>query len=83
MSGVGIIGTIIIGIFAGWIAERIMNRNHGIWTNLIVGIVGSFIGKFLAGLLGASYSGLIASLIASVIGAVVLLFILGLFKRKA
>lgn len=82
MNGVGIIGAIIIGIFAGWIAERIMNRNHGILTNLIVGIVGSFIGAFLAGLLHISYGGWISSLIASVIGAIVLLFLLGLFKRK-
>jgi uncharacterized membrane protein YeaQ/YmgE (transglycosylase-associated protein family) len=29
MHGVGFIGAIIIGIFAGWIAEKIMNRDHG------------------------------------------------------
>ncbi|ATQ42788.1 GlsB/YeaQ/YmgE family stress response membrane protein [Caulobacter mirabilis] len=82
MQGVGFFGAIIIGIFAGWIAERIMNRNHGIVVNLIVGLVGALIGSWLAGIANLPYSGWIASLIASVIGAIVLLFILGLFKRK-
>jgi uncharacterized membrane protein YeaQ/YmgE (transglycosylase-associated protein family) len=42
MSGVGLLGALVIGILAGWIAERVMARNHGLITNLIVGIVGSF-----------------------------------------
>lgn len=82
MEGVNWFVAIIIGILAGWIAERIMNRNHGIIVNLIVGLVGALIGNWLAGVAGIAYSGWISSLIASVIGAVVLLFILGLFKRK-
>ena len=83
MSGVGIIGAIVIGIFAGWIAEQIMNRKHGIITNLIVGLVGSFIGAFLANVFGIAYGGWISSLIASVAGACLLLFLLGLFRRPA
>ena len=55
MNGVGIIGAIIIGIFAGWLAEKIMKRNHGLLTNLVVGIVGALLGAFLAGLLGISF----------------------------
>ena len=82
MSGVGIIGAIIIGIFAGWIAEQIMKRNHGLLTNLIVGLVGSFLGAFLANILGITWGGWIGSLVISTIGAVVLLFLLGLVKRR-
>lgn len=82
MSGVGLIGTIIIGILAGWIAERVMNRNHGILVNLIVGLVGAFIGSFLLGMLGVGYSGILPSLGASVLGAIVLLFLLGLFRKR-
>ena len=51
MDGVGLIGAIVIGILAGWIAEKVMRRNHGILTNLIVGVVGAFLGAFLAGLM--------------------------------
>jgi len=81
MSGVGIIASIVIGILAGWIAERAMNRQHGIITNLVVGIIGSFIGAFLAQGFGVAYSGFWASLAVSAVGAIVLLFLLGLIKR--
>lgn len=82
MEGINWIVVILVGIFAGWIAERIMNRSHGILTNLVVGLVGAFVGNWLAGVLGIAYSGLIPSLIAAIAGAVVLLFVLGLFKRR-
>ncbi len=83
MIGVGLIGTIIIGILAGWIAEKIMKRDHGLITNLVVGILGALLGKFLiVDLLNVSYGGWIASLAAAVVGAVILLFLLGLMKRR-
>ncbi len=82
MEGINWIVVILVGIFAGWIAERIMNRSHGILTNLVVGLVGAFVGNWLAGVLGIAYTGLVPSLIAAVAGAVVLLFVLGLFKRR-
>jgi len=82
MSGVGILSAIIIGIFAGWIAERLMNRNHGILTNLVVGVIGSFIGAFVLKTLGLQDAyGFWGSLGVSVLGAVILLFLLGLLKR--
>lgn len=43
-----IIVCIVVGIIAGWLAERIASRNHGLLTNLIVGILGASIGGFLA-----------------------------------
>lgn len=73
---------IIAGIFAGWVAERLMNRNHGILTNLVVGLLGAFIGSWLAGALGFVYAGLLPSILIAIGGAVVLLFVLGLFKRR-
>lgn len=82
MVGVGWIGAIIIGIIAGWLAEKIMGRNHGLLVNLIVGLVGGLIGAFVANLLNIGGSGWIFSLIFATIGAVILLFLLGLFSRK-
>lgn len=81
MSGVGILGAIIIGILAGWIAEQVMKRKHGLFTNLIVGIVGSFIGAFLANMLDFRWGGFLGSLVVSTIGAIILLALLGLIKR--
>ena len=82
MTGVGFFATIIIGILAGWIAERTMGRSHGLLTNLIVGIIGSFLGAVLFTALNINVeAGWIGSLIVSTVGAIVLLFLLGLFRR--
>jgi uncharacterized membrane protein YeaQ/YmgE (transglycosylase-associated protein family) len=80
MEGVGWIGAIVIGIIAGWIAEKVMARSHGLLMNLAVGLVGSLIGAFLAHVLGLTYTGFWASLAVSAVGAIVLLFLLGLFQ---
>ena len=82
MNGVGLLGAIIIGVLAGWIAEKVMKRNHGLLTNLIVGVVGALLGGFLAGLLGIGFGGWIGSLVVSTIGAILLLFLLDLVKRR-
>jgi len=81
-SGVGIIGWIIIGILAGWIAEKVLKRNHGLLTNLIVGVVGALLGGFLAGLLGLGAYGFLGSLVVATLGAILLLVILGALKRR-
>ena len=81
MNGVGIIGMIVIGIAAGWIAEKVMKRNHGLLVNLVVGVVGAFIGGFIASALGFSANGLIATLVVATAGAILLLFVLGLIRR--
>ena len=83
MHGVGLIGAIIIGILAGWIAEKVMKRNQGLLTNLIVGVAGALIGGFLADRLHISFAGWIGSLVISTVGAILLLFLLGLMKRRA
>ncbi|MDP3747837.1 MAG: GlsB/YeaQ/YmgE family stress response membrane protein [Phenylobacterium sp.] len=82
MSGVGIIGWIVIGILAGWVAEKVMKRNHGLLTNLAVGVVGALLGGFVAGLLGISFGGWIGSFVIATLGAIILLFLLGLLKRR-
>ena len=72
---------IIIGIAAGWIAEKIMRRNHGLLTNRIVGLIGGHIGNVIAGMLDIGVEGWIGTLIFATLGAVILLFIVGLFTR--
>ncbi len=82
MSGVGLIGAIIIGIAAGWIAEQVMKREHGLFTNLIVGVVGALIGGFLAGIVGIGFGGWIGSLLVSTGGAILLLWAYSLIKKR-
>ena len=83
----GIIAWIIFGALAGWVASMIMgtNRNQGCLVDIIVGVVGAFLGGFVMQLLtGRSFDlGFnIGSFIVAVLGAIILLFILGLIRRR-
>ncbi|MGI6853167.1 GlsB/YeaQ/YmgE family stress response membrane protein [Mesorhizobium sp. 1B3] len=77
MPGVGFFGMLVIGFLAGWVAERTMNRDHGIFTNILVGIAGSFVGGTLAGLVGVQFYGFLGSLIVAIVGAIIILWIFG------
>ena len=74
-AGVGFLGMLIIGIIAGWIAKKVTASDHGLLTNLLVGIAGSFVGGWLADLLNVPYEGWIGNLLVAAIGAVVLLWV--------
>jgi uncharacterized membrane protein YeaQ/YmgE (transglycosylase-associated protein family) len=76
----GILGWIILGGLAGWIASMITRRNvqHGCMGNIIVGIVGAFIGGLVMRLLGIdlnvnAFGFNLSSFIVAIIGAVILL----------
>jgi uncharacterized membrane protein YeaQ/YmgE (transglycosylase-associated protein family) len=75
MEGVGFIAMLIIGALAGWIAEKFTKSDHGLLTNIIVGIAGAFIGGFLASVIGISVRGFWGTLIAAVAGATLLIVI--------
>lgn len=79
MDGLGIIGWIVLGGLAGWVASMIAGTNarQGLLGNIIVGIVGGLLGGFIFGLLGGSgVTGFnLWSFLVAVVGAVVLLFI--------
>ena len=82
MNEVSIVGAVIIGILAGWIAEQVMGREHGLLTNLMVGIVGAFLGAIAANMLGISFAGFWGSLLVSTVGAVILLALVGLIRPR-
>ena len=80
----GIIGSLLIGALAGWLAGQIMKgKGFGMFGNIIVGVLGAFVGGRLFGLLGISTDNkLIGSLITAFVGAIVLLFVVGLLSSK-
>lgn len=86
----GLILTLIIGGFLGWIASIIMRTDgqQGIFMNIVVGIVGAIIGGVLFGRFfgGASITtgaADIRSLLVSLLGAIILLGLVNLLRRGA
>ena len=78
----GFIGSIVIGILAGFIAKPVTEgQKFGIVINLIAGVVGAVLSGLLFYSLNIDLSGTIGMLIMSVIGAVVFLWILSLLGR--
>ncbi|XDA98300.1 GlsB/YeaQ/YmgE family stress response membrane protein [Sulfitobacter sp. LCG007] len=81
--GIGWFAFLIVGLLAGWIAEKIMKRDHGIFTNLIVGVIGAYLGAWIGSMIGVGANGFWSALIIAVAGAVLLLWIVGLVRSKA
>ena len=77
MPGTGFFGMLVIGFIAGYVAERTMNRDHGILTNILVGIAGSFVGGTLAGLLDIHLYGFLGNLVVAIAGAILILWLFG------
>jgi uncharacterized membrane protein YeaQ/YmgE (transglycosylase-associated protein family) len=77
MPGVGFFGMLLVGFIAGYIAEKAMNRDHGLFTNILVGIAGSFVGGTLAGLLDFHFYGFLGNLIVATAGAILILWVFG------
>lgn len=67
--------TLIIGIIAGWIAEKVTVSNHGLFTNLIVGVAGAFVGNKLAEIAQIPVYGFWRGLISASVGAIILIFV--------
>mgnify|MGYP006312430095 FL=1 len=83
MQGVGWFLAIIVGGFAGWIAERIMKADHGLLKNILLGILGALIGNFiLNSLTGATLPGVFGQLIVAVAGASLLIWVGRAFSRR-
>jgi uncharacterized membrane protein YeaQ/YmgE (transglycosylase-associated protein family) len=72
---VGFFSMVIIGIIAGIIADRVNSENHGIFTNILIGVAGAFVGKELSHLLGINIFGFFQTLIAAAVGASLILFV--------
>ncbi len=79
--GVGFFTMLLIGAIAGWIAERVTSSNHGILTNILVGIAGAFVGAKLAELVQVPVFGFWRTLLSASVGAILILFIWRAVRR--
>lgn len=75
--GMGILSWIVLGLVAGFIGSKIVNKSgDGFFLDIILGVVGAVVGGYLFSLFGGhGVTGLnIYSLVVAVIGAIVVLF---------
>jgi len=81
-----IIGWIILGLIAGFIASKIVNKTgHGFLLDAVLGIVGAIVGGFIFDALGGiGITGFnLYSMIVAIIGAIIVLWIYhAIFGRK-
>jgi uncharacterized membrane protein YeaQ/YmgE (transglycosylase-associated protein family) len=80
-----IIGWVVLGLIAGFIASKIVNNTgEGILLDIVLGIVGAVVGGYIFNAFGkAGVTGFNAySMIVAVIGAIVVLFVYHLLTRR-
>lgn len=76
---------LVIGGVAGWLAGIIMKGGgFGMIGSIVVGIVGAVLGGWIFEFLGISIGGeWMGPLVTATVGAVVLLFVIGLIRKKS
>ena len=80
-----IIGWLVLGLIAGFIASRIVNKaGEGLILDIVLGIIGAFVGGYLFSLFGAGgVTGLnLYSLLVAIIGAIVVLVVYHAIVRR-
>ena len=76
----GLIGWIVIGLLAGWLAGTLSRgRGFGCIVDVILGLIGAVIGGWIFSKLGIVTFGFIGSLAAATLGAVLLVTVARLF----
>ncbi len=80
-----IIGWILLGLFAGFIASKIVNRRgEGLVLDIVLGIVGAVVGGFVFNLIGRTgVTGFnVWSLFVAIIGATIVLGLYHMFAGR-
>ena len=84
MSLVAILIWIVVGAVAGWLAGLVMRgAGFGLVGNILVGIIGAVVAGFLLPHVGIMIGGnILAQILNAFIGAVIILFVVGLLRRR-
>jgi uncharacterized membrane protein YeaQ/YmgE (transglycosylase-associated protein family) len=80
-----IIGWLVLGLIAGFIASKIVNKSgEGLILDIVLGIIGAFVGGFLFTQFGAvGVTGFnLYSMLVAVIGAIVVLVVYHLIVAR-
>jgi len=78
-----ILAILIVGLVAGFLADKVVKNSFGLIGDILIGIAGSFIGTWLFSALEISLgTGLVGEIIVAFIGAILLLLVINMFKRR-
>jgi uncharacterized membrane protein YeaQ/YmgE (transglycosylase-associated protein family) len=82
----GIIGWLIVGALAGWLASMFMGKGgYGLIGDIIMGLIGAFEGGFLALIINPDFSfdrsNWIVSVFVAFIGAVIVIWLVRMFTK--
>src|SRR5450755_2772506 len=78
-----LVGWIIIGLIAGWLAGKISRgEGYGCIADIILGLVGSLLGGWIFTRLGIFGGGFLFSLAAATLGAVIVVSVVHLIAGK-
>jgi uncharacterized membrane protein YeaQ/YmgE (transglycosylase-associated protein family) len=79
-AGIGWIAAIIIGGFAGWLAEKVTRSTMGLFANIVLGVIGAGVAAWLFGKFGVPVqTGWLGFLISGFVGACFLILVTRLF----
>jgi len=85
VQGAGIFMTLIIGGLAGFFAEKLTKSDHGLLTNIVLGIAGALIMRFILGALHVPWfsgPGIINNLVVATAGAALLITVWRMIKGR-
>ncbi len=82
----GVMGWIVLGLIAGYIASKVVNRRgEGVLMDIVLGIAGSVVGGWVFNFFGdVGVTGFnVWSLLVAVVGAVILLWVGHAIRRSS
>lgn len=82
MLGLGLISFLIVGLIAGFIADRLTGGNQTLPAKLLTGVIGAFVGGILFWVVGLRATGFVGALVVATVGAVLFLWLLDRYGKR-
>lgn len=79
-----IITRLIVGLIAGFLADKLVKNTYGMFGDMLIGVAGSFLGGWLFSIILPTVENdvFLVQVLVSLIGAVILLVVINAFKRR-